>query len=94
MYVQVSKCYYHPERGAVATCTKCGVGICRECAVKDSRGRILCYRCGNEDLRQEHKEYRKKLKASGGRFRRGAEFIFPGIIGILIVAAAGALGKV
>ena len=91
MYTQVSNCYYHPERGSVATCARCGVGICRECAVKDEQGVVLCYQCGNEFLRQEHREYRKRLKENGGRFRRGREFILPGIIGLLIVAAVGAM---
>lgn len=86
MRLQVSKCYYHPDRGAVATCAKCGVGICEYCAVKDAQGKIICYRCGNKDLKQEHKEYRKLLKDRGGRFRKGTEFIVPGIIGILFVA--------
>lgn len=84
MYLRASGCYYHPGRLAVATCAKCGVGICRECAVKDEYGTILCYQCGNEKLRQQHKEHRKQLKESGGRFRKGTEFIIPGIIGTLI----------
>lgn len=90
MHAQVSKCYYHPEIGAVATCAKCGVGICRDCAVKDDRGRIICYQCGNKDLKQGHKEYRKRLRENGGRFRTGAEFILPGSVGILIAIAFGA----
>ena len=77
MHPQVSRCYYHPDKSAVATCTKCGVGICRDCAVKDDQGRILCYRCGNEYLKLEHKEHRKKIKDSGGRFRKGTDFIVP-----------------
>lgn len=89
MHPQVSRCYYHPDKSAVATCTKCGVGICRDCAVKDDQGRILCYRCGNEYLKLEHKEHRKKIKESGGRFRKGTDFIVPGIIGILFVIAFG-----
>lgn len=85
MYLQASRCYYHPERGAVAICAKCGVGICRECAVKNNLGQVLCYQCGNEQLRLEHKAHRKRLKEGGGRFRTGREFIFPGIVGICII---------
>ncbi len=81
-----SNCYYHPDRGTVATCAKCGVGICSECAVKDDRGRVLCYKCGNELLKQEHKEYRKWLKERGGRFSEGRDFIKPGIVGFLFAA--------
>lgn len=87
MQLQASKCYYHPERGAVTTCAKCGVGICKECSAKVDRGRILCYQCGNEYLKREHKEYRKWIKERGGRFREGRDFVFPGIIGVLIVIA-------
>ena len=24
------KCYYHPNEDAVATCARCGVGLCKE----------------------------------------------------------------
>lgn len=89
MSVQVGRCYYHPDRGAVAVCAECGAGVCRECAVKDGGGRVLCRQCGNEALKQEHKEYRKWLKESGGRFREGREFILPCIIGVLLVAVGG-----
>lgn len=88
MPLRVSGCYYHPGRGTVAICAECGVGICRECAVYDSRGRIVCRQCANEEWRQEHKEYRKQLKANGGRFVTGKDFLVPGIIGILLVIAA------
>lgn len=91
MSVQVNRCYYHPDRAAVAVCSECGAGICRECAVKYGGGKILCYQCGNEYLRQEHKQYRKELKESGGRFRSWIEFIFYGIIGVLIVVTVSAL---
>jgi len=88
MPVLVSGCYYHPDRATVAFCAKCGVGICQECAVNDIRGRVVCRQCANEELRQEHREYRKQLKANGGRFVTGKDFLVPGIIGILLVIAA------
>lgn len=87
MPVLVSGCYYHPDRAAVAFCAECGVGICQECAVNDSRGRVVCRQCANEELRQEHREYRKQIKASGGRFITGKDFLVPGIVGILIAIA-------
>ena len=86
MDLRASGCYYHPGRLAVATCAKCGVGICRECLVRDENGTILCYRCGNEKLKKKHREYRKTLKESGGRFKNSTEFVIPGMIGILIAA--------
>lgn len=91
MYLRASGCYYHPGRLAVATCAKCGVGICRNCVVKNSQGTILCVQCGNEQLKQEHKEYRKWLKETGGRFKNWTEFIIPSIIGVLIIVLAAAL---
>ena len=56
MGLRESGCYYHRGRLAVATCARCGVGICRDCLVRDENGTILCYQCGNEKLKQEHKE--------------------------------------
>lgn len=91
MKLDASGCYYHPGRRAVAVCSKCGVGVCKECAVKNGHT-ILCYQCADEMLWQEHQEYRKELKEAGGRFIHGTEFIIPGIIGFLIVIAGnGAL---
>lgn len=87
MSVQVSNCYYHSDKASVATCAKCGVGICKECAVKDEQGRVVCRQCANEESRQNVREYQKLLKARGGRFVTGKDFLFPGIIGILIVIA-------
>lgn len=92
MSAKVGGCYYHEGKLAVATCAECGVGICRDCAVKDDRGRIICYQCGNKELKQQHREYKKELKEQGGRFRNGREFVIPTIIGILIVVVAGFLG--
>lgn len=91
MQFLASKCYYHPERGAVATCAKCGAGICRDCAVKHDGGVILCYQCENEYLRKEHREYRKQLKERGGSFTKGTDFIIPSIVGLLLIAVFGAL---
>lgn len=91
MQLQASRCYYHPERGAVATCTKCGVGLCQDCAIRGDSSEIFCPQCANEILRQEHKEHRRWLKERGGRFVTITDFIIPGIIGILIAVGAGIL---
>lgn len=85
MNVEVNRCYYHGNRPTVAVCQQCGVGICRECAVKDEFGKVICYKCGNSNLKEEHKKFREQLKQEGGRFTIGSEFIFPTIIGVLIV---------
>lgn len=91
MNVQVNRCYYHENRSAVAVCQQCGVGICRECAVKDEFGKVICYKCGNSNLKEEHKKFREQLKQEGGRFTTGSEFIFPTIIGILIAMGVSGL---
>lgn len=92
MPVQVSGCYNHPERKAVATCSKCGVGLCESCVRKDFEGRVVCPSCHRDELRrenkelyQEYKEFRKALKERGGQFSQGKDFIRPGIIGGLLV---------
>ena len=38
------KCYYHPERDAVAECVECSKGLCNECA--DKRNPPTCDGCG------------------------------------------------
>lgn len=89
MSVNVSCCYYHEGKAAVGVCAQCGAGICRECAVKDDTGRIICYKCGNKKLKQEHKQAKEMIKQQGGRFRNGSEFIKPGIIGGVLMIGAG-----
>lgn len=84
MYNNVSGCYYHPNKLSVAVCSECGHGLCRDCIVKGRSGKTLCIDCANKELKQEHKEYQKLLRANGGRFRTGREFLIPGIIGIVL----------
>lgn len=38
------KCYLHPDRDAVGTCTSCGRPICSECAI-DLQNRLVCREC-------------------------------------------------
>ena len=85
MSVKVNGCYYHEGKAAVAVCAQCGVGICRQCAVKDNKGRVICVSCGNKNLKEEHKKYRQMQKQQGARFKDKKEFMKPGIIGLLIV---------
>lgn len=50
------RCYHHSnceDRPAVAKCTKCGKGLCRECADKlrsESTGNMLCVDCLNDEM--------------------------------------------
>ncbi len=38
------KCYYHPDREAVAVCSVCGKPLCAECA-HEYKGKIYCKEC-------------------------------------------------
>lgn len=38
------KCYYHPEKDAVGTCSQCGKAACRDC-IDDVGGALLCKDC-------------------------------------------------
>ncbi|MDE7182407.1 MAG: hypothetical protein K2O41_05175 [Clostridia bacterium] len=50
------RCYHHSncvDRAAVARCTRCGKGLCRECADKlrsEDTGDILCVDCLNAEM--------------------------------------------
>ena len=56
------KCYYHPEREIVATCTQCGKGLCKECASKWEPA--LCNECAH-DLIEQKRAYLKRAISSG-----------------------------
>ena len=71
------KCYNHPDRDAVATCSECGVGLCRECA--DKHNPILCDRCFENACQEIEDEYRYNLKSD----IRG--FYFTVLIGIALI---------
>ena len=53
------KCFYHPDREAVAVCSRCGKPLCKECA-KEYKGKIYCKDCLEEIKKEEALE--KKLK--------------------------------
>jgi hypothetical protein len=42
--VKILKCYYHPDREAVAVCSMCGKPLCEEC-VHEYNGKIYCKDC-------------------------------------------------
>lgn len=45
------KCYHHPDREAVATCSVCGRGLCAECT--DRHEPIMCDVCHDRQEREE-----------------------------------------
>ncbi len=81
------KCFNHPEREAVATCQKCGKGLCRECAEKHMP--CLCDTCAaqiQKDQQQEAKtkEDQRKQKYKDALVDTRGEFIKTAVIGILV----------
>lgn len=81
------RCYYHnrcEDRPAVAFCSKCGKGLCRECAENlksEDTGKILCVDCLNEEMAEDvaWATYRKKS------VKKELKFIIAGaIIGAII----------
>lgn len=60
------KCFYHPDREAVAVCSKCGKPLCQECA-KEFEGKIYCKDCLEEikkDKKQKEVNSAKIVKVS------------------------------
>jgi len=46
-------CYYHSDRSAVNTCSKCGAWLCDGCSVEID-GRVVCKACISRELSQPH----------------------------------------
>ena len=38
------KCFIHKEREAVASCTRCGSGVCDDCLIR-KKGKTICSEC-------------------------------------------------
>lgn len=81
------KCFNHPEREAVATCQKCGKGLCRECAEKYTP--CMCDTCAaqiqrNKEQQAQNKENQRKQKYKDALVDTRSEFIKTAVIGIII----------
>lgn len=81
------KCFNHTEREAVATCQKCGKGLCKECAEKYTP--CMCDPCAaqtQQDQQQQaqNKEEQRKQKYKDALVDTRSEFIKTTAIGILI----------
>ncbi|MDR0763047.1 MAG: hypothetical protein LBF01_00935 [Bacteroidales bacterium] len=67
------KCFHHPSEDAVATCAKCGVGLCKECE-EASKFRIdskaLCGRCNAEEQRKETEKRNEGVKDAIAEYAR------------------------
>lgn len=80
-------CFNHPEREAVATCQKCGKGLCRECAEKYTP--CMCDSCAEQTRRSQqqqaqNKEEQRKQKYKDALVDTRSEFIKTAAIGILV----------
>jgi len=49
------KCFYHPEKDAVGTCSQCGKAACRDC-IEDVGGALLCKTCMGAVIRDRQQE--------------------------------------
>lgn len=81
------KCFNHPERDAVATCQKCGKGLCRECAEKYTP--CMCDACAaqaqkNKQQQAINKENERKQKYKDALVDTRSEFIKTALIGIVV----------
>lgn len=82
------KCFNHPEREAVATCQKCGKGLCRECAEKYTP--CMCESCVIQTQRDkqqqaQRKEEERKQKYKNALVDTRSEFIGTSVIGIVVM---------
>lgn len=85
------KCFNHPEREAVATCQKCGKGLCRECAEKYTP--CMCESCAaqvrrNRQQQAQNKEEQRKQKYRDALVDTRSEFIKTAVIGMVVAIAA------
>lgn len=81
------RCFNHPEREAVATCQKCGKGLCKECAEKYTP--CMCDSCATQTQRDrqqqaKNKEEQRKQKYRDALVDSRSEFITTTVIGIIV----------
>lgn len=80
-------CFNHPEREAVATCQKCGKGLCRECAEKYMP--CMCDPCAAQTKRDQQQQAKNKEEQRKQKYRDAlvdsrSEFITTTVIGIFV----------
>jgi hypothetical protein len=75
------KCYYHPEKDAVAICKECNKPLCEECA-HEINGKIYCEECISKI-----EEKSKRREERPGR-NEGLRSRFPAILLLTIIIVA------
>lgn len=83
-------CEKHPEKSAVAQCSECGVGVCKECAgitnvVREYFG-TLCVDCYEEHVEAALSNAREEVRKIGRRIKGK---LFSYIIGLILLAIGG-----
>lgn len=81
------KCFNHIEREAVATCQKCGKGLCRECAEKYTP--CMCEPCAEKTQRDKQQQAQNKEEQRTQKYKNAlvdtrSEFIKTSVIGIIV----------
>ncbi len=65
------KCYYHPDREAVAVCSVCGKPLCAECA-QEYKGKVYCKECLAKVKEEEEVAASKSNVSKGDASKSGA----------------------
>lgn len=84
------KCINHPDREAVAFCSKCGKPLCEECiAYRDEKGHPYCAQCAIEIKASLYKDEKAKEKERGREKKKNVGFLIFVIIGTVLIVIAG-----
>ena len=72
------KCYNHPDRDAVSTCTVCGRGLCKECT--DLYEPVMCEKCRLESVEKEQQETKALIQRKKKDLRSDIIFSFISLV--------------
>ena len=81
------KCYFHEDRETVATCKRCGKGLCKECASKYTP--CLCDSCFSaiqqeKEAQTQRTESDRKRRHIAALVDTRAEFLKTALVGIAL----------
>lgn len=85
-----ARCAHHPDTGAIATCTRCGDYLCRDCVLVQAAPNAYCENCAVshfEATRREHIQHEASIRSIGTLYYLGAaSYLLIGIAGAFIEA--------